>query len=341
MLNCLMLDAVYCNPILFQPDEVIEDYEHEGFVERNRRASGQETFIENEFTYTLYSLGGAPCILAQTECTFTLDYRTLRYGVKTVKVGLPKEPEISGSCVREGDTAVLTMRWSVFNFSLVYTKNPEGNSYYLNKAILKYNQSLDIFDDATYRGPVILETKKKSNFYFTSLGKSYQCTNAEDQGPLDLYNEDDELVGEMALYHTKIQPFVKRAKGDWGPSEHCLPKATQIMREDVVPFVASGIFVACTIVLLAGYGIYKKFVVKKTDYGFYDPNAEGGGGTKMEAHEMNAINGATVLEDETYQPAPAQPTNGYEEPEMAPPPAPEPKAVNPFAKPKGSNPFNQ
>ena len=49
---------------------------------------------------------------------------------------------ISGSCVRDGDTAVLTMRWNVFNFSLVFTQNPEGNSYYLNKAILRYNRNL-------------------------------------------------------------------------------------------------------------------------------------------------------------------------------------------------------
>lgn len=57
-----------------------------------------------------------------------------------MEANLPPEPEISGSCVREGDTAVLTMRWSVYNFSLVFTENPEGNSYYLNKAILKFNQ---------------------------------------------------------------------------------------------------------------------------------------------------------------------------------------------------------
>ena len=102
--------------------------------------------------------------------------------MRTVEVELPPEPDISGSCVREGDTAVLTMRWSVFNFSLVFTENPEGNSYYLNRAILRYNQSLDIFADATYRGPVILETAKRTNFYFTPLGHSYVCKTGEDQG---------------------------------------------------------------------------------------------------------------------------------------------------------------
>ena len=55
-----------------------------------------------------------------------------------MQVELIKEPEVSGSCVRDGDTAVLTMTWSVFNFSLIFTENPEGNSYYLNTAVLRY-----------------------------------------------------------------------------------------------------------------------------------------------------------------------------------------------------------
>ena len=68
-----------------QPDE-LDDYEHPGVVvvERGRRASGMETPLQ-ENTYTLYTLGGAPCILAQTEATFMLDYRTLRHGVQVRK----------------------------------------------------------------------------------------------------------------------------------------------------------------------------------------------------------------------------------------------------------------
>jgi hypothetical protein len=39
------------------------------------------------------------------------------------------------------------------------------------------------------------------------------------------------------------------------------------MREDVVPFVVSGIFIGSVAVLMAGYGLHRKFNVKKTDYG--------------------------------------------------------------------------
>ena len=331
----------------FQPDEV-DDYEHEGFVERSRRASGIEGEPDEEPTYTLYNLGGAPCIFAQTECTFNLDYHTLRYGVQTVTVQLPQEPKISGSCVREGDTAVLTMRWSVFNFSLIFTENPEGNSYYLNKAILKYNQTLDIFRDATYRGPVILQTQKGWNYYFTPLGRSYVCKHGEDQGPLDLYNLDAEIVGNMTLYDTKFQPFVKRAKGIWGPEDHCLPKAIQVMREDVVPFVVSGIFLSSVVLLVAGYALYRKLNVKKADYGFYGengpPDGSGGGDffgegeERMEMQErqqparMTSIEQPVELEGNGHSAA----TNGANGASTAPT-----AAANPFKNKPSSNPFNQ
>ena len=128
----------------FQPWE-LDEANHPGFVERQRRSSGYEEVSEDEPTYTLYSLGGAPCIMAKVDAIFKLEYRTLRHGIQVATFELPKEPEVSGSCVRDGDTAVLTMTWSVFNFSLIFTENPEGNSYYLNTALLKYNQSLSEF----------------------------------------------------------------------------------------------------------------------------------------------------------------------------------------------------
>ena len=88
-------------------------------------------------TTSIYSLGGAPCIMAKLDARFQLDYMSVRHGIRTVSVDLPSEPSVGGSCIRgEGDTAVLTMHWSVFNFSLVYTQNPEGNSYYLNSGEL-------------------------------------------------------------------------------------------------------------------------------------------------------------------------------------------------------------
>ena len=68
-----------------QPDEVLDDFEHDGFVERSRRAiaggkhsrgsTGREEIRPGVPTYTLENLGGAPCIKAQTDCLFKLEYQ--------------------------------------------------------------------------------------------------------------------------------------------------------------------------------------------------------------------------------------------------------------------------
>lgn len=152
---------------------------------------------------------------------------------------------------------MLTMTWSVFNFSMVFTENPEGNSYYLDTVILKYNQSLDLFRDTTYHGSVVAETEQGWNYYFTPLGKSWVCRRAEDQGTLKLFNEDDEEIGNMTLYNIKIQPFVKRAKGDWGEELHCLDRETQNLRENFVPYVTSLIFTFGVALCVAAYGVFR------------------------------------------------------------------------------------
>ena len=59
---------------------------------------------------------------------------------KSLLVFATDEPMLTGSCVRTGITAILNFHWSVFKFSLIFDENPEGNSYYMNKAVLEYNQ---------------------------------------------------------------------------------------------------------------------------------------------------------------------------------------------------------
>lgn len=284
----------------------------------------------------------------KTDAIFNLEYITHTHGIRTVQVELPTEPDISGSCVREGDTAVLTMRWSAFNFSLIYTENPEGNSYYLNTAIIKYNQSLDLFWDASFRGEVKLQTKKGLNYYFTPLGKSYACKHGEDQGPLSLFNVHDEKVGNMTMFKTKVQPFVKRAKGEWGPEQHCLPKSIQIMRENVVPYITSLVFVGVTSLVIGAYGLYRSFFIKKTDYSYYEEGQpdQPGATQLVEGHEMTAIDEtnntgygqASFDQGQGNMTQPSVMTEQTQEGTKVIPPA-----TNPFKKdPKSSsNPFNQ
>ena len=69
----------------------------------------------------------------------------MRYGKRSTKVVLPKDPGIAGRCVLEGDTSVLSLLWDVFNFTLVWTETAERDMYYLNKAILEFNQVIVVY----------------------------------------------------------------------------------------------------------------------------------------------------------------------------------------------------
>ena len=70
----------------FQPFELDEAL-HPGFVERQRRSAvGSEEIPDDEPLYTLYSLGGAPCILAKLDAHFFLEYRTRTHGTQVAKV---------------------------------------------------------------------------------------------------------------------------------------------------------------------------------------------------------------------------------------------------------------
>ena len=131
------------------------------------------------------------------------------------------------------------------------------------------------------------------NYYFTPLGKSWVCVRAEDQGTLKLYNTDEEVIGNMTLYNIKVQPFVKRAKGKWGEELHCLPRHVQEMRENVVPYVMSLVFMVGICICVAAYGLYRQFFVKKTNFEVYDENGANGSG------------GGAVPMEEFTSPAPA------------------------------------
>ena len=89
----------------------------------------------------------------------------------------------------------------------------------------------------------------------------------------------------MTLYNIKVQPFVKRAKGDWGEGSnnfkiiffalnfdhfltkyitelHCLNRETQLLRENVVPYMTSLIFIFGVVIVIAAYGIFRQFFSK-------------------------------------------------------------------------------
>ena len=63
----------------------------------------------------------------------------------------------------ETETSIIFIFWSGFNFTIEFTKNPEGNSYYMNRAILVYDtEHPDLkkdFELSETHGKVHLETR--------------------------------------------------------------------------------------------------------------------------------------------------------------------------------------
>ena len=147
----------------------------------------------------------------------------------------------------------------------------------------------------------------------------------------------------MTLYNIKVQPFVKRAKGKWGEELHCLPRHVQEMRENVVPYVMSLVFMVGICICVAAYGLYRQFFVKKTNFEVYDENgANGSGGGAVPMEEFTTTSPAPApdpvqAKDENFANFAEQ---NEIEAETNAKPAP---AANPFKKETNvtTNPFNK
>ena len=139
--------------------------------------------------------------------------------------------------------SICSSSYSGYNFTLEFIKNPEGNSFYMNRALLQYDTRhpdiYSIFKYAAYQGIIRLETKPGLNFFFTPLGKSFVCRNAEDQGPMKLYNtKKNQIEGSMDMWNTKFQPFVVRAGGEWGSEKPCLAAEIRKSRYGIFIFTS-------------------------------------------------------------------------------------------------------
>lgn len=280
------------------------------------------------------------CMLIRISASFSILWETSS-GVESKVVDLPRIPDrVNGTCVKETEVAKMFVFWSGYNFTLEFIKNPEGNSFYLNRAILQYNtKHPDLyaeFKSAAYQGIITLETMPGLNFFFTPLGKSFVCTNSEDQGPMKLFNvAKNQIEGSLEMWNTKFQPFVVRAGGAWGPEKPCLSADIRKSRIEFWPFVSAGLLLLCSGVFFGGYAAKRTyFTDQKVDYGSYEE------GNQKVQHEMQMVRQPTVdtapppgyqevaLQDtQQTQPQQQQAANPFQQ-----------KSANPFQA--ASNPFN-
>ena len=281
------------------------------------------------------------CMMIRTKASFTINFETLPPSpvqVDSKVYDMPSQPDkVNGTCVLETETSKIFVFWSGFNFSIEFIKNPEGNSYYMNRVILLYDtRHPDLVQDFQYaanKGLIHLETRPGKNFFFTPLGKSYVCRKSDDQGPLKLYSiARHQIEGNLNLWQTKFQPFVKRAGGKWGEEKRCLPHEIREARMNFWPFVSAVLVILSAGLMFGGYAVKRTwFTEQKVDYGTYEAQ-------QQQQQEMELVRQPSqdqaayqaVSQAEPAQPAQpaAQPANPFQQ-----------KSANPFQA--ASNPFNQ
>jgi len=351
-------------PISFIPRELVEIFHPwvreektilPGVVERKRRELTEDEIpnptqseYEDVFKISRHILDPESginseevCMYIKTRAKFVINFETRP--PSTVKVDskvyqLPSVPDkVNGTCVLETETSKIFIFWSGFNFSIEFIKNPEGNSYYMNRMIIVYDtKHPDLaadFQYAAYTGKIHLETRPGKNFFFTPLGHSYICMKSADQGPLKLFNiKNEEIAGSVDLWETRFQPFVHRAGGVWGPPKRCLPHEIREMRTDFWPFVSALLVLVSAGIILGGYAVKRTwFTEQKVDYGTYDE------ANRNQQHEMEFVR----------QPSEPGYDDGTEEVPLNDPaeearPAPQENrgGANPFQQ-KASNPFQK
>jgi len=223
------------------------------------------------------------CIFHRTRADFTINFETrpgAPVAIASKAYEMPNKPmspdAVNGTCALKTEVSAIYIFWAGFNLTFEFVKNPEGNSYYMNRVILIYDTEhpslKSDFEYANTHGRITLETRPGKNFFFTPLGKAYLCYKAENQGPLKLWNvEKNQIEGEISLSDTKFQPFVVRAHGQWGETKRCLPLEIRQMREDFWPFVSACAVVICSCLLVGAYAVKRTwFTDQKVDYGTYE-----------------------------------------------------------------------
>ena len=107
--------------------------EYEDVFTVSRKKSDPKTGMETEEL----------CMLIRLSASFTINFEAMPPSpvmVDTKRVELPSRPDkVNGTCIMESEVAKIFIFWSGYNFSLEFIKNPEGNSYYMNKGLIQYN----------------------------------------------------------------------------------------------------------------------------------------------------------------------------------------------------------
>ncbi|XP_070503636.1 lysosome-associated membrane glycoprotein 5 [Chironomus tepperi] len=216
--------------------------------------------------YRVNTTSGNTCILIRTDGLLSIQYRDKLNEDKEADVYLPDNPTLSGVCDNSDESSIV-MSFKGFVLTMKFEKTPGGERWFVNYVELTYSSSNPILEHVDRPNlNVKLATPPKTFLFPTPIGKSFECMQEQ---TIVMYAQDEnDKSGHLAklfLRDTRLQGFMYKAAGQWGPPYLC--SATGTYRDESAPFYLGTVLAVACIFTVAGYGIWRYMKVKKYQYG--------------------------------------------------------------------------
>ncbi|XP_055528045.1 uncharacterized protein LOC129720582 [Wyeomyia smithii] len=142
-----------------------------------------------------------------------------------------------------------------------------GERWYINNVDLSYSSSNHIFELIDRPGlDVKLSTPPGTMLFSTTVGKSYTY---DQEVNITMFSQDEnDNAGHSAtlfLRELRVQSFMDKSLNAWVPPLAC--GVTETYRDDTVWNVVGYTLAVATVCSVVGYGLWRYFKVKKSQYG--------------------------------------------------------------------------
>lgn len=219
----------------------------------------------NTATYRLIGNNGETCILFTVDALIDISYMTKLNERADANTFVPNNAKVDGVC-KYGDSETLSLSFKEFTLEMSFSKTPGGERWFSDNIRLTYNTSARILEHAANPGRrVTLQSPSGSLMFPTPVGKSFYCP---EETVIDLNENDvptiDGSRAKLYLRQMKLQAFMYKKGGEFGPPWHCSDSARG--RSEAAPVAVGAALAIATAGTLVGYAIWRYLKVKKVQY---------------------------------------------------------------------------
>ncbi|GBP26315.1 hypothetical protein EVAR_95486_1 [Eumeta japonica] len=230
--------------------------------------STQEAVTERTLsaaTYRLLGSGGETCILLTVDALIAISYVTKLNERTEADTFVPNNAKVDGNC-RDGDAETLSLSFKEFTLEWSFAKTPGGERWYVENLRLMYNSSARLLEhSAIQRKKITLSTSPRALLFPTPVGKSYFCP---EETIIDLVDGEVSTPqshrGKLFLREMRLQAFMFKREGEFGPPWHCSDSAKA--RSETAPVAVGAALALATAGTLVGYAVWRYLKVKKVQY---------------------------------------------------------------------------